>query len=288
MNITFKELLEEIYQVLPSSGEAGVAPISVYDALNAAIDELSAESGIKELMPERTEYMGIDANNQYDLSKLDYQHKRTEYVRDPVGNRCDRKSWEFVKTMASPGEKKYAQMNGTILVKPLVETFTRNTIAFHATTNTIKETSTIGFSFIEKGFTVGQKFYVSGSGGGDVNPTITENNNGIFTVSAVEAQTLTVEEDLREESAGADITMGSVYEIVYRHALPTFTSFSGTSIIDIDEYFVPAIVHLTIANMAQARGYGAESGIVERYFAIYEKDVEGLKNIIERKKQKQL
>ena len=87
MSTTFKELLEEIYQVLPSTGEKGVAPISVYDALNAAIEELSAESGIKELMPERTEYIEISADDDYPLSSLDYQHKRTDFIRNQIGNR---------------------------------------------------------------------------------------------------------------------------------------------------------------------------------------------------------
>ena len=280
MIITFKELLEEVYQVLPSTGDKGVAPISVYDGINAAIEELSAESGIKELMPERTEYIEISTDDDYALSSLDYQHKRTEFVRNQIGNRCDRKSWEFVKTMASAGEKKYAQQNEKILVKPLVEAFTSEEITFTETTNIIHEDSSPnGFSFVTKGFLVGQKIYVSG----------TTNNDGIYTLTGdITAYNIETEEDLTTEAKGDTITIGLAHEIVYRHALPVFSSFAGATSITIDEYFIPAIVHLTIANIAQAKGYGTESAISDRYFAIYEKDVEGLKDIMSQKKQKQM
>lgn len=279
MAVTFKDLLEEVYQVLPSTGEKGIAPIAVYDALNSAIDELSAESGIKNLMPERTEYIEIDVNDEYSLSGLDYQHIKTEHIRNEKGNRCDRKSRELLKTISTAGEKKYAQESEVIIVKPLVTSFTSTEMVFHATTNKINEDSVPnGFSFVTKGFVVGQKFYVSGSA----------DNDGILTLSAVDTQELTVEEDLVEEAKGNTVTMGLAYEIVYRHALPTFTSFAGTSEIDIDEYFVPAIVHLAIANTAQAKDYGIETAISDRYFAIYEQDIKGLINIMSKKKQKQL
>lgn len=279
MSTTFKELLEEIYQVLPSTGDKGVAPISVYDAINAAIEELSAEGGIKDLMPERTEYIEISIDDDYPLSSLDYQHKRTDFIRNQIGNRCDRKSWEFVATMASAGEKKYAQQNEKILVKPLIVSETSTNLVFEETGKTITEDSTPnGFDFIQKGYLADQKIYISG----------TEDNDGVYTLTEVAARVLTVSEDLADEAKGDTITIGLAHEIVYRHALPVFDSFAGLSTIDVDEYFIPAIVHLTIANVAQAKGYGTESAISDRYFAIYEKDVEGLMAIISQKKQKQL
>jgi len=275
MAVTFKDLLEEVYQVLPSTGEKGIAPKAVYDAINGAIDELSAESGIKNLMPERTEYIEIDANNEYALSNLDYQHIKTEHIRNEKGNRCDRKSREFLKTISSPGEKKYAQESEIITVSPAAPT-TQASIIFSETGNTLTDETQ---HFLTDGFAVGQKIYVSGASN--------EGNNGIKTIIDVSDIVIAVEESIVSEGPTA-VTIGLAYEIVYRHALPTFSSFDGASEIDIDEYFVPAIVHLTIANIAQAKGYGAETGISDRYFAIYNKDVEGLVNIMTKKKQVQL
>lgn len=291
MDITFKELLEEVYQVLPSTGEKGIAPIAVYDGLNAAINELSAESGIKNLMPERTEYIEIDMNNEYHLSGLDYQHIKTEQIRNESGNKCDRKSREFLKTICSAGEKKYAQEGEIITVKPKVAS-EKYTITINATAKTVL-LADYAVNEWDVLLTAGMKFYLSGCANSANDTIYTIKTKALQgTPNGVRPLLITINDDEQfaggNETATEDVIFGLVYTIVYRHALPTFSSFAGTSTITIDEYFVPAIVHLAIANIAQAKDYGAESAISERYFAIYENDVKGLIVTLEKQKQVQL
>lgn len=81
------------------------------------------------------------------------------------------------------------------------------------------------------------------------------------------------------------------YEIVYRSFLPKFTAYGASGVgttIDIDKYFIPAIVNLTIANLSQAKNYGIKNKIPQTYQNKYLKNLEKLQSIAAGKKEEEL
>ena len=271
MLVSFKSIMLKVIQTIPK--EIAGSP-EIYEAINRAIQTLSSEG----FTQEKTENLFIDKNGQYAISEISNQVNQTLKIRDPLGYRIKRFDKESIEKLIEAGDPYYAEESGIVYVKPLA--------ALVAKAVTITDDHTIGTSdnFITAGFVVGMKIFLSDSSNA-------ANNDTPFTVATVAEQEMTVTPAELTATPLEEITIGTVYDLVCYEALPEFTSYkasgAGTEI-EIDKYFVPAIIDLTIANLAEAKGYKKDGiSIADRHRTLYDKGVEKLQLITATMKEKQ-
>ena len=77
---------------------------------------------------------------------------------------------------------------------------------------------------------------------------------------------------------------GSITVVAYE-SLPTYASFAAATEISINEYYIPAIVYLTISEMCQKDKY-LNPTKSDRYLVLYNQEIEKLRNIVFKFKEK--
>lgn len=83
----------------------------------------------------------------------------------------------------------------------------------------------------------------------------------------------------------SEIASGNNAELVVYESLPKFTTFNSASSVSVNDYFIPAIIFLTIATLSQKEKY-KDTDKTNLYMDLYQNEVNKLRGIVSTFKEK--